>query len=190
MKKFSLLIALVLLVTIGGVYATWNYAQGDVVATQGFVLPKMETVITEGSKGTISVDTSGLTIKVDDSATDSVTHKPVLVMDGEIVITFTAATGADDSVVQNGIKMQAVISCTENWTYKDQQIISVDTADNKHIITTNGAQKTLTISAATLAEIVKMTEHEDLILSTHEEFLNFQTILNRGNIKITVSEVE
>ncbi len=190
MKKLSLLIALVLLVTVGGVYATWNYAQGDVVASQGFVLPKMEAVVTEGSKGTFTVDTSGITVKVDDSATDSVTHKPVLVMDGEIVITFAPATGADDTVVANGVKMQAVISCTDNWLYEGQQIMTVDTTDNKHIIATSGPAKELRISAATLADIVKMNEHEDLILPTHEDFLNFQTALNRGNIKISVSEID
>lgn len=191
MKKLSLLIALVLLVTIGGVYATWNYAQGDVTSSQGFVLPKMETVITSGSKGTIAVDTTGLTIKVDDSDTDSVTHKPVLVIDGDIVITFTPATGADDTVATNGIQMQAVVTCTDNWTYNDgvsdHQIISVDTANDKNVFDTNGAAMTLTITAAQLEEILTMA---DLTLPTYSDFLDFQTILNRGNIKIVVSEVQ
>lgn len=187
MKKLSLLIALVLLVTIGGVYATWNYAQGDVTSSQGFVLPKMETVVTSGSKGTIAVDTSGLTIKVDDSDTDSVTHKPVLVIDGEIVITFTPATGADDTVATNGIQMQAVVTCTDGWEYDSQQIITVTTAANANVFATTGAQKSFVITAAQLEEILTMA---DITLPTYSDFQDFQTILNRGNIKIVVSEVQ
>lgn len=30
MKKLSLLVALMLIITVGGVYAAWNYAQGEV----------------------------------------------------------------------------------------------------------------------------------------------------------------
>lgn len=186
MKKLSLLIALVLLVTIGGVYATWNYAQGEVETKQAFVLPTMSEVDTGSDKGTISIDTSGVTIKVDDSDTDSVAHKPVLVVTGsDIVITFTPATGADDDIRTNGIKMQAVITCTTPWTYDEKQIITVDTSKSTITATEKGFE--LRISAAQLAEMLQM--NEELRLPTYDDFMDFQTILNRGNIKITVSEV-
>ena len=108
MKKLSLLVAFALIITIGGVYAAWSYAQGDVETAQGFVLPSMEAVTTTGSKGQISVNTSGLTMKVDDTD-DGDAHNTKLVMNdgGKIVITFTPAEGADSTVVTNGIKMQA-----------------------------------------------------------------------------------
>lgn len=187
MKKLSLLMALILLVTVGGVYATWNYAQGDVTSTQAFVLPKMETVVTEGSKGTIAVDTSGMTIKVDDLDTDSVIHKPALVMDGKITVTFTPAVGADETVTNTGIPMKATITCTDNWQYEGTQIITVDTAAKANEFATTGAALTFDITADQLEEIVHIA---NFTLPTYNDFQQFQTILNRGNIKITVSEVE
>lgn len=186
MKKLSLLIALVLLVTIGGVYATWNYAQGDVEVKQGFVLPTMADVNMDSRKGEITIDTSAVTIKVDDSDTDSIVHKPVLVVTGgDIVITFAPAVGADDDIAINGIKMQAVITCTTPWEYDGKQIMTVDTTKNTITATEKGFE--LRISAEQLAEMLQMNDL--LRLPTYSDFMDFQTILNRGNIKIVVSEV-
>lgn len=187
MKKLSLLVALILLVTVGGVYATWNYAQGDVTAMQGFVLPKMESVVTTGAKGSFTVDTSGMTIKVDDLDTDSVVHKPVLVIDGKITITFNPAVGADETVTTTGVPMKAVITCTDNWKYEDTQIITVDTANQANEFATTGAALTFDITADQLKDIVSIA---NFTLPTYSDFQDFQTILNRGNIKISVSEVE
>ncbi|MBE6671266.1 MAG: hypothetical protein E7593_03590 [Ruminococcaceae bacterium] len=184
MKKLSLLMALIVLVTIGGVYATWNYAQGNVSTAQGFALPKMETVVTTGTKGSIAVDVSGLTIKIDDDANDAYTHKAVLKMDGELKINFTPAVGADESVANNGIKMRVEITCTENWKYDEKNIFTVDTS--KNVIITDSATKEIVITADELAEIIQLN---DFTLATYSEFQEFQTILNRGNIKIQVSEV-
>ena len=186
MKKLSLLVAFALIITIGGVYAAWSYAQGDVETAQGFVLPKMETVTTTGSKGQISVDTSGLTMKVDDTD-DGNAHNTKLVMNdgGKIVITFTPAEGADSTVVTSGIKMQAVITCTENWEYNGTPMFTIDTT--KNTFTTTGTALTWEITADQIAEAVSLSEIE---LDTYAEFLSYQTVLNQGNIKITVTEVE
>ena len=187
MKKLSLLVVLILLVTVGGVYATWNYAQGDVTSTQGFVLPKMDTVVTTGSKGSITVDTSGMTIKVDDLDTDSAIHKPVLVIEGKITVTFTPAVGADEAVATSGIPMKAVITCTDNWQYNSTQIITVDTENQSNEFSTTGPALTFDITADQLKQIIHIA---DFTLPTYSNFQEFQTILNRGNIKISVSEVE
>ena len=53
MKKLSLLIALALLVSIGGVYATWNYAMGDAASVDAYLdggsIPEGTTAVCIGS---------------------------------------------------------------------------------------------------------------------------------------------
>ena len=182
MKRLSLLVMLMLLVTVGGVYATWNYAQGNVSETQGFALPTMETAVRDTSKGTINVDTSGLTMKVDDDANDGENHKAVLVMTGKITVTFTPAVGADEIVRQNGIKMKYTISCTDNWTYNSTQIFTVSNATD---ISTGTTKLSFDITADQLKTMITLG---DFTLPEYQDYLNFETALNRGNIKILVSE--
>ena len=89
MKKLSILIALALILTVGGVYATWNYAQGSVPS-----VPKAldgstkitDKVVDSKSKGNIYVDPSNLLIQIDDANND---HYAELTVTGSIKITFT-----------------------------------------------------------------------------------------------------
>lgn len=185
MKKLSLLMALILLVTVGGVYATWNYAQDPAETAQGFALPKMETVVTSGDKGSIVVDTSNFSIKIDDDANDNAVHKATLVMSGYISIKFTEAVGADEDVKTNGIKLTATVSCTENWQYDSKDIFILDTANSANVFSSAGATKELKITADEMNQILSIN---DFTLATYAEFQEFQTILNRGNIKIVASE--
>ncbi|MBR2339168.1 MAG: hypothetical protein IKA63_06845 [Clostridia bacterium] len=186
MKKLSLLVALVLLVTVGGVYATWNYAQGNVQQSQEFILPQMATEVLSGSKGTISVDVSNITMTVDDLE-DGTAHNAKLVFNdgGTVAITFNPSVGADEDVIANGIKMRATVTVTDNWQYDSKNIFTVDTS--KNVFATTGAATSLTITAQQLADAVKLN---DFTLDTYNDFLSFEAALNRGNIKITVEEVQ
>jgi len=193
MKKFSLIAAMALCVTIGGVYATWNYSQGDVATKQNFLLPSMETAVTGTSKGTIEIDLNNVAVKVDDSNND---HKAELVWSGDyIIVTFTPAQGADSAVATNGIQMTYTISVTENWTYGDPEVhvltVNQATVQGANVSYTNG---TATLGAACLefqipvSDLAALISIGDISLPTHQDYLNFQTKLNQGNIKITVSE--
>ena len=66
MKKLSLLVALILLVTVGGVYATWNYARNVVDPKQASA-----TVVITGTqsstKGTIEITSAPKRVIVDDT---------------------------------------------------------------------------------------------------------------------------
>lgn len=78
MKKISLLIALVLCLTISGVYATWVYSQSDDVAdiTGAKAITMTEATFT-GTYGTYSVDSSNLTMVIDPK--EGTTHTTSLV---------------------------------------------------------------------------------------------------------------
>ena len=87
MKRLSLLMALAMIITIGGVYATWNYQSG-VIEGHHMAIGKigLTEVKTDGSKGAITV-TPTVTMLIDD-ADDN--HKPdELTVTGNITITYT-----------------------------------------------------------------------------------------------------
>lgn len=73
-KRLSLLIALVLCFTIGGVYATWVYTQSDDVAdiTKAGTI-NMTDATFEGTYGTYAVDVKGATMEVDPK--EGTTHR-------------------------------------------------------------------------------------------------------------------
>ncbi len=181
MKKLSILVMLIVCVTVGGVYATWNYAQGK--ATDQTKYLDDSTVITDKvvstAKGTISVDTSGLTVKIDDTNND---YTGELLIEGKIVVTFKANAGVSADVSNNGIKMQYALSTTDNFQYVGNDIFNVDSTVQK----LDAATKSFEIDAATLEQLIKLNT---LTLATAEEYDAFKTALHSGAISITVSEV-
>ena len=93
MKKLSLLIALCMLISIGGVYATWVYSEkSDVADITGAKAITMTEATFSGTYGTYAVDTSKLTMQVDPK--EGTTHVTSLVITGDLVITFKPNTYA------------------------------------------------------------------------------------------------
>ena len=81
----------------------------------------MATVYYDGKKGTITADTTSMSLLIDDMSTvadSGVTtkYKAGLRGVGQINIAFNAKDGADADIVNYGIKMQATISVTQTGT--------------------------------------------------------------------------
>lgn len=110
-KRFlSLLCVAALLISIGGVYATWSYAQssaGEVTRNYDLSLTS-ETVATK--KGEISISSSGFTLEMDQKASGDYTA--VLKLTGELKVSFTPSAGADPDVLKDGIVLQAAFTET------------------------------------------------------------------------------
>ena len=182
MKKLSLLVALALLITVGGVYATWNYAQGDATSKTGY-LDKVTLVadsVVDSAKGTFEIDTTNLKITVDDTNND---HVAELLIEGDIKITFTPSTGADKTVQDNGILMQYTLSTTDNYNFGSRTIFSVDTETQ---FLNDTASKTATVTADDLKALISL--NGDISLPDVETYEQFKTALHSGAIGITVSE--
>jgi hypothetical protein len=141
MKKLSILIALVLCITIGGVYATWTYTQSTDVADLN---PTVALSLTEatfaGTYGTYSVDTTGLTLAIDPAPGS--THTTSLQMSGKIVVSFTPHVYASTDVKENGVITTYQFSLTnDNWVFDDghdnlgSRPIVVITHAEKHNVT-------------------------------------------------------
>ncbi len=186
MKKISLLIALCLLVSVGGVYATWVYSQSDDVAdiTNARAITMTEATF-EGTYGTFSTDASALTLKVDPKQGTS--HTTALYITGEIVIKFTPATHAPAEVKTNGVPTTYTFGVSNpDWKYGTESIITVDTTSFDVVWVDDGSGVlTHTVTAEELANILTLTEFD---LDTKADYDAYDLVLTQGQITLTVSD--
>lgn len=181
-RKLSLLIALSLFVTIGGVYATWNYAQGDAApvpqALDG-ATDLTAKVVDAVAKGNIGVTLQDVALIIDDANGD---HYGELTKSGTIAITFTPSAGADAGVATNGIPLQYALSCIgSEFTYAGEHIFNFSTTP----VPLNGGNptKSATINVADLGITLN-----ELYLPTANDYDAFYAALHSGSLVITVSE--
>ena len=121
MKKLSLLVALFMCLTIGGVYATWSYAGtndiGDAFAEAKVTIAEVELT---GANGTYKVE-SNLVLTVD-QANDE--HDAELVFASNnsdpifLKVTFTPAGNAPQTIKDNAVPTQLYFSTTTAMQYK------------------------------------------------------------------------
>ncbi|MBQ8345422.1 MAG: hypothetical protein IJY42_04050 [Clostridia bacterium] len=186
MKKFSLLIALALLLTTSGVYAAWVYSQSNDVAdiTGAKAITMTEATFT-GTYGTYAVDTTGLTMQVDPK--DGTAHTTALKITGDLKITFTPNTYAPTDVKENGVASTFTFSLSNSsWQYAGQDVMTIDTATH-NITWTKGSDGvfTYTISAADLGNYITLTE---FVLDTKADYDAYDAILTNGQIVVSVSD--
>lgn len=187
MKKLSLLIALCMLLTIGGVYATWTYTQNTDVADEAVNMNlNLTDVAYSGSYGTYKVDVSGLNLSIDPKA--GTTHTTALYATGNIIVTFTPNSVAPVDIKENGVKTTYAFSLANpNWQYEGKDIVTVNHAEKHNVIWQDNGDGTFsfTISADEFMEHVALTEFE---LDTKVKYDAYNAVLGTGSIVITVSD--
>ena len=120
MKKLSLLIALILCATIGGVYAAWTYAGTDDIAD---AYSEAKITITDatlsGANGTYAI-TSNLVLSVDQADED---HYAKLVFESNnseaifLKVTFTPSPNAPDTIKENAVPSEFYFTTSTDMTY-------------------------------------------------------------------------
>ena len=133
MKKITALIMMAVLVTIGGVYASWIYATGSLntFSANGITI-NIDSAQSDNQTtiGTFSMS-DATEIDIDD-IDDGKLHNAVLVCDGSVTITFTPNVAAGNADIENiGIPMSLKVSFTEKY-FKEKKILSV--APGKEIV--------------------------------------------------------
>lgn len=121
MKKLSLLVALALLITVGGVYATWSYSGtndiGDAYAEAKVQLAGFELT---GANGTYNVE-SNLVLTVNQANED---HEAVLEFSSNngnpiyLTVTFTPAANAPQIIKENAVPSELYFGVTTPMQYK------------------------------------------------------------------------
>ena len=121
MKKLSLLIALCMLLTIGGVYATWSYVGStDIIDAYAESKVTITDAVIEGTYGIYKIE-SNLVLTVD-QANDN--HEAELVFDSNdgqdvyLKVTFTPSTNAPQAIKTNAIESELYFGVTTPMQYK------------------------------------------------------------------------
>ena len=120
MKKLSLLVALLLCVTIGGVYATWTYAtDNDIYDAFSEAKVTITDATSAGANGVYKIE-SNLVLSIDQANDD---HEAVLLFestnteDPYLKITFTPASYAPADIKENGVPSELYFGLTVPMQY-------------------------------------------------------------------------
>jgi len=187
MKKISLIIALALIISIGGVYATWTYTQSsDVMDVRKGTALNLTEATSIGTYGTYSINTDTLTMDIDPKA--GTTHTTSLLINGEVVITFTPNTHAPADVKANGVDSTYTFSLSNaDWKYDGQTIVELTHTEAHDIVWTKETDGTFTYTfdATALAEHIRLTEFN---LDTKAKYDAYDAVLGQGQIVLAVSD--
>ncbi len=188
MKRLGAIIAIALVLTIGGVYATFNYAQGQIGAQTATLTKTLGEAETTNAKGTISVSTQDFSITVDDTNGDLQTETTA---SGSIKVKFEASQGADATVRDNGIKLKLVITIEGTNKYGNENIFTLTDAyttacNGKGYIVLNGGNEVSGEITVDISSYIAAANNFDL--PTLDDYNAFSTAFDATHIKVTVSE--
>lgn len=185
MKRLGAIIAIALVLTIGGVYATFEYAQGGVVSLENETISKELAGMTDTTaKGTITIKSNDFKITIDDFNHNLKTAGR---FENKTTINFTPAPLADADVRTNGIKLKLTINVTGNeyvdggTTYKLFNISEEALTG----VTLNGGAKIINDFEINFADYITVTE---IYLSTPEKYTAYSEAFNGTTITFTISE--
>ena len=186
MKRLGAIIAIALVLTIGGVYAAFNYAQGGVVSVENEMISKeLAGMTTDTPKGTITIKSNNFKITVDDLGGDLHTKGK---FEGKTTINFTPAPLADADVRANGIKLKLTINVNGSNEYKDGEttykLFNIS-ADALAGVTLNNDKPINGDFEINFADYITVTE---IYLSTPEKYTAYSNAFKATTITFTISE--
>lgn len=207
-SKLGFISLLCLVLVIGGVFATWNYAQGSVSSVSDTATIGLTGIGTDSEKATISIVQNGVSVQIDDDNND---YRGELVISGTIDIVVTIKAGADKDAYDNGITVK--IDLTEDFgdyafatdasgtagAAKDVILLTETsltiTKGTAGWVRTNegGTVKfTYTLSNEKLNELITLAKTGDMVnvyLPTKANYDAFSTYLNGKTVTLAASEV-
>ena len=208
-SKLGFISLLCLVLVIGGVFATWNYAQGSVSSVSDTATIGLTGIGADSAKATISIVQNGVSVQIDDDNND---YRGELVIAGTIDIVVTIKDGADQDAYNNGITVK--IDLTEDFgEYEFAANASGAAGASKDVIlltstsltitkgTANGwvrtddggtVKFTYTLTTAKLNELITLAKTGDLVnvyLPTKANYDAFSAYLSGKTVTLTASEV-
>ena len=208
MKKLSLLIALILCVTIGGVYATWTYTSNNIFDEDTTVEVGMGEAVATKAPGNFTV-TSNFKIMIEpldqvDTDTTKANANHIAAIDwvltsGEkpqITFTFTPDADASMAIKESGPSAQFyfIISAAEesgSLTYEDVKILTLGkegkgvTENKENIVWEKQTDGTFTC-VIDASEYINLTQ--DFIIDTHAKWETFNTALKGNSIVVVITD--
>jgi len=183
MRKLSILVALILCVTIGGVYATWSYPGADVADGHHEVVVELEQATLGGSSGSYAIE-SNLRIGIDQTGVGDYSAKLLFQSansdDPYIKLTFTPSDLAPDDVKANGLDSEFYLVTTTDMQYNGDDIFTFsnpsDGTFTKNVTwTKEGNSFTCTYNLADIEEMITLSK--DFVLDTKAKYDEFSAAL-------------
>ncbi len=188
MKKLSALVALVLCVTIGGVYAAWMYTGNELLAVEKRIDHSLEVPEFKTRVGVLEVESSTLKVVIDQTAPNN--YLAELKITGEAVVRFTVNPGAPDEVVERGVDCLATLDLrnVEANLYQDSPIYKYN-ATEEFLLDWDSVEGETGVFTATITgqQIDLLLDLGDnFYLPTYEDYTEFNTLLNNIVLQLMI----
>lgn len=185
MKKLSVLVALLLCVTVGGVYAAWAYTGSTVSTVDRTLSHGMTTATTDGDVGLFRIVENTVDIAIDQTAPGDYTAR--LVITGSVKVSFTPNLGAPDTVKNNAVNAVATLYTKNADANKYNGTAIYVSPENSKVALqwekqSNGSFEA-TITASQIDSLLDLGGA--FVLDTHAEYLAFHAL--EENITLTLS---
>ena len=182
MKKVATVVMAALLLTVGGVYATYNYAQGSVESKDSSLAKSIADKIVSYAKGTISIDNT-FKIKIDNLDGDNTTGFKT---EGAFKVRFTPAPFADHDVTIGSVNLKLVIAFEgPNKDHFNRDIFKTTATYTTGGVTLDGNDVLNTDYDVHLENYITVNK---VSLPTVSDYDQYVAKLNATSIKVTVSE--
>lgn len=183
MKKISIIIALALIVTIAGTYATWNYTtsaskvEPKVINGIGISITESQTQTADG--GTITVVNNNVQIQVDDDGN----HNATIKVSGNITVTFTPAAGQD---AVKGLVLKCTSTAPSNQ-YNGADVFASGSIGSEVEVGSNesGAYSKWVIEGDDLLKLFKI--NGTVTANTIDEYNTLSNAISGATYSVTVS---
>lgn len=197
-KKVSILAALALCVTIGGVYATWTYTSDSATidSQHKHVAQDIAGSTSTGAAGTLKVETAGLKFVIDQADSN---HHAKLVWSNtveSIPVTFMPSANASADIKTNGIAVMYYFETSGTWDFGgavgEDNVYAIPTTKYKVAMTKvddvdgDGIadfQGTIPKDVFTQSITLKNT----LVLDTQSDYEAFKAALDGIKVGVTVA---
>ena len=194
MKKLSLAMAAAMCLTVGGVYATWNYASGGSVdPASATVNVTIEGATTLDKKGTINVTDNSFSLSLDQS---TVGYQAIWLASGSKTVSFTFAANDITSIVLGyTVTVNTDLKYDVDGDGEDDQLFSLNSQQYNSMLAGKSyvdlgsfaSATTAPITAQTISSYITITDKLDL--ETKEEYDAFKAYIDGQNI-VTITVVE
>ncbi len=197
-KKLSLITAIAMCATVGGVYAMWTYVGKGENYQEVNKNINLTPAVEEGAYGTYDIQTTGLDFDIDQMADGDYRPKMIYgtfpeIHNGNLYISFTPSIVA--TVEIEAVGLTSYVSFNSTAMYEGNNIfifpstITIGTSDSNETYkwAKNGSGVfEVEIPMSAIENCIKINEEAGFYLDTKTEYDNFNAALNIGfNVKIS-----
>ena len=191
MKKFSILIALCVLLTVGGVYATWIYSGNQIDAQTEPFVSKMGGLDHEGNSGSYTFANNSLDFAIEPN-TQETKITTIVWGTGSMQLVLTPKTDINDAMLQKALNATITVELASSTAgeYKGETVYTID--PNFAVTLTagdwtshnDGEYFTYTITADTIKNAISIGSFH---LPSEDDYTEFKSVIQDVKFRVKVS---